>query len=183
MKIFFNPVINVHEIHDVRQMDMHTAEPLVPETSLVEVEIVIGNLKRYKSPSTDQILAEMIIAGGEIFCSQTQRVIRPIWKKEKLTQQRKESVVVPIYKKGDKIDDNYRGISILSTAYKILSNILLGRSTPYVNEIIGYHQYGSLRNRSTTDQIFCIRQILKKNGSTMSSASAIYKLQESLSLG
>jgi hypothetical protein len=35
-------VLNVHGVHEVRQMDIHTAEPLVPEPSLVEVEITIG---------------------------------------------------------------------------------------------------------------------------------------------
>jgi hypothetical protein len=40
-------------------------EPLLPELSLVEVEIAIGELKSYKSPGTDQILAELIKAGGE----------------------------------------------------------------------------------------------------------------------
>jgi hypothetical protein len=39
-------------------MDIHTAEPLVPEPSLVKVEIAIGKLKSHKSPDTDQILAE-----------------------------------------------------------------------------------------------------------------------------
>jgi hypothetical protein len=34
--------------------------------------------------------------------------------------------------------------------------------TPYVSEIIGVHQCGFLRNRSTADQIFYIRQILEK---------------------
>jgi hypothetical protein len=34
-KHFFNQVLNVHGVHDVRQMDIHTAEPLVPEPSLV----------------------------------------------------------------------------------------------------------------------------------------------------
>jgi hypothetical protein len=57
-KNFFNQVLNVHGIHDVRQMDIHTAEPLVPEPRLVEVEIGIGKLKNYKSPGTDQIPAE-----------------------------------------------------------------------------------------------------------------------------
>jgi hypothetical protein len=36
-KNFFNQVINVHGVHNVRQMDIHTAEPLVPESSLVEM--------------------------------------------------------------------------------------------------------------------------------------------------
>jgi hypothetical protein len=65
--------------------------------------------------------------------------------------------------KVDKTDySNYRGISFLTTSYKILSNILLGRLIPYAHEIIGDHQCGFRRNRSTTDQIFYIRQILEK---------------------
>jgi hypothetical protein len=41
---FFNQVLNVHDIHDVRQMNTHTTEPLVSEPSLVEMEIAIGKL-------------------------------------------------------------------------------------------------------------------------------------------
>jgi hypothetical protein len=83
--------------------------------------------------------------------------------REELPHQWKESIVVPIHKKGDKTDrSNYRGISLLSTSYKILSNILLSRLIPYAGEIIGDHQCGFRRNRSTTDQIFYIRQILEK---------------------
>jgi hypothetical protein len=63
-KNFFNQVLNVNGVHDVRQKDIHTAEPLVPEPSIVKVEIAIRKLKSYKSPGTDQILAEMIKAGG-----------------------------------------------------------------------------------------------------------------------
>jgi hypothetical protein len=70
---------------------------------------------------------------------------------------------MPIHKKGDKTDcNNYRGISLLSTAYKILSNILLARLTPYADEIIGDHQCGFRHDRSMTDQIFYIWQILEK---------------------
>jgi hypothetical protein len=68
-----------------------------------------------------------------------------------------------IHKKGNKTDcSDYRGISLLSTSYKILSNILLSRLIPYADEIIGDHQCGFQRNRSTSDQIFYICQILEK---------------------
>jgi hypothetical protein len=87
-------------------MDIHTAEPLVPEPSLVEVEIGIGKLKSYKSPGTDQIPAELIKAGGETLNSEIHRLICSIWNKEELPQQWKESVIVPIYKMGDKTDCN-----------------------------------------------------------------------------
>jgi hypothetical protein len=77
---------------------------------------------------------------------------------EELPDQWKKSIIVPIHKKGDKTDcNNYRGISLLSTPYKILSNILLSRLSPYVDEIIRDNQCGFRRNRPTTDQIFCIR--------------------------
>jgi hypothetical protein len=70
-------------------------------------------------------------------------------------------------KRNDKTGcNNYLGISLLSTAYKILSNILLARLIPYVNEIIGDHQYRFCCNRST-DQIFYIWQIPEKNRNIM----------------
>jgi nanoRNase/pAp phosphatase (c-di-AMP/oligoRNAs hydrolase) len=39
----------------------------VPETSAFEVEIASEKLKRYKSPGTDEVLVELIKAGGEQF--------------------------------------------------------------------------------------------------------------------
>jgi hypothetical protein len=113
-------------------------------------------------------------AGGETLVSVIHKLITSIWNKEELPHQWKKSIIVPIHKTGDKTDcNNYRGIS-LSTSYKILSNILLLRLSPYIDEIIGDYQCGFRRNRSTTDQIFCIRQILEK------STSAIHRFQESL---
>jgi hypothetical protein len=120
-------------------------------------------LESCKSPGTDQIPAELIKAGGETLYSEIHRLICCIWNKEELPQHWKESIIVPIYKKGDKTDcNNYQGISLLSTAYKILSNILLARLNPYVNEIVGDHQCGFRRSRPTMDQIFYIRQVLEK---------------------
>jgi hypothetical protein len=68
-------MLNVRGVHDVRQMDIHMAEPLVPEPSLVEVEIAIGKLKNYKSPGTDQILAELIKARSETLYSEIHRLV------------------------------------------------------------------------------------------------------------
>jgi hypothetical protein len=51
------------------QIEMHTTEPLVPDPSPFEAEIAIPKFKNYKSPGSDQILAELIQAGGKILCS------------------------------------------------------------------------------------------------------------------
>ncbi|PNF20043.1 hypothetical protein B7P43_G05813 [Cryptotermes secundus] len=95
---YFSQLLNVHRVSTVRQTEIHTAEPLVPDPSPFGVEIAIAKLKRYKSPGSD------------------------------MPDQWKESIILPVHKKGDKTDcSNYRGISLLSTSYKILSNILLSR--------------------------------------------------------
>jgi hypothetical protein len=71
------------------------------------------------------------------------KLINSIWNKEELPDQWKESIIVPIHRKGDKTNcNNYHGISLLSTSYKILSNILLSRLNPYIDEIIVDHQCG-----------------------------------------
>jgi hypothetical protein len=58
--------------------------------------------------------------------------------------------------------ENYRAITILCTAYKILANVLYLRLIPYIEEVIGDYQCGFCGGRSTVDQIFTIRQILGK---------------------
>jgi hypothetical protein len=68
-------------------MDIHMAGPLVPEPSLVKVEIAIGKLKSCKSLGIDQILAKLTKAGGETLCSEIHKLICSIWNKEELSQQ------------------------------------------------------------------------------------------------
>jgi hypothetical protein len=61
----FCQLLNIHGVKDVWQIEIHAAEPLVPEPSSSQVEIATEKLKKYKSPGIDQILAEPIQAGGK----------------------------------------------------------------------------------------------------------------------
>jgi hypothetical protein len=71
------------------------------------------------------------------------KLINSVWNKEELPDQWKESIIVRVHKKGDKTDcNNYRGISLLSTSYKILLNILISKLDLCVVEILGDHQCG-----------------------------------------
>jgi len=47
--------LNVHTVNDVRQTEIHTAEPLEPEPSAFEIELAIEKLIGQKSPGIDQI--------------------------------------------------------------------------------------------------------------------------------
>jgi len=104
---------------------MHTTEPLVPGLCSFKDEIAVGKLKRIKSQNTDQILAEVIHTGGNMLHSDIQKLINSIWNKEELLQQWKESVIVPIYKKGTRTDCiNYRGIFFTNNIQNILQYCL-----------------------------------------------------------
>jgi hypothetical protein len=127
---YFSQLLNVHGYIDVRLTENHTAEPLVSDPSAFEVEMAIENLKSYNSPSIDLISADLIKAEGSKICSEIHNFINSAWNKKELHEQWKKSIIVPIYKEGNKRECNhYRGISVLSTAHKILSNILLSRLT------------------------------------------------------
>jgi hypothetical protein len=52
--------LNVHNVSDVKWLEIYTAEPLVPGPNHLGVEIAIAKLKKYKYPGSDQILAELI---------------------------------------------------------------------------------------------------------------------------
>jgi len=101
--------------------------------------------------------------------------------KEELPEEWKELIIVPVYKKGAKTDcSNYRGISFLSSTYKILSTILLTGLTLYTEEIIGIVSvyFDSTGQLLTIYSAFI--KYLRKNGNKLSSVSAIYRFQERL---
>jgi hypothetical protein len=74
----FSQLLNVYNVSDVRQTEVHTAELLVPGPSRLEVEIDIAKLKKYKSPDSDQIPAEKIQAGREILLSAIHKLINSV---------------------------------------------------------------------------------------------------------
>ena len=71
-------LLNEHGVNDVRQTEIHTIEPLVPEPSAFEVEMAVGKLKTHKSPGIDQIPAELVKAGGRINCCESVELFNSI---------------------------------------------------------------------------------------------------------
>jgi len=75
---YFFQLFNVQGVKDVGQAEIHTAEPLMPEPSVSEVELAIDKLKGNKSPGIDQIPAELIKAGGRTICLEIHKLITSI---------------------------------------------------------------------------------------------------------
>jgi len=124
----------------------------------------VHRLKNHKSPGEDCIQAELLKKGVKDVIRWIWKVISKVWTTEKLPDDWKVAVVCPIHKKGDKQDcNNYRGKSLLNVVYKIFSNCILDRIKEKDDQIIGHYQGRFRTNRSTTDQIFIIRQLYQKS--------------------
>ena len=94
---YFSQLLNVHGVNDIRQTEIHTARPLVPEPIASEVKLAIQKLKSHKSPGTDQIPAEMIKAGGRATCCEIHKLVISICNKEELPEEWKELIKLCTY--------------------------------------------------------------------------------------
>jgi hypothetical protein len=61
---YFCQLLNVHGPGGIRQTEIHTAEPFVPDPSAAEFAVAIRKLKRCKAPASDQIPAELLREEG-----------------------------------------------------------------------------------------------------------------------
>jgi sorting nexin-29 len=64
-------------------------------------------------------------------------------KKERIPEECKLSIVCPVHRKGDQLNcQNYRGVSFLCTAYRIVNTIVYNKLEPYAEKVIHEYQVG-----------------------------------------
>lgn len=144
--------------HDPPKHMKHDADPPTQE----EIQQHIRKLKNGKSSGEDGIIAELLKNLGPRSLQEITQIIQEIWRTEKLPDDWKCALIHPLHKKGEKSDvNNYRGISLLSVPYKILSACLLRRAQEQLEPLIGEYQAGFRPHRSCTEQIFNLKSTLK----------------------
>ena len=120
-------------------------------------------MKCNKAGGTDNIIPKLIKYGGRALRQKIHKLITMIWEKEQLLNQWNKGIICPFYKKGDRLNcKNYKPITLLNVAYKIFAIILNQRPADFTEAILGDFQSGFRPNRSTIDNIFMVRQIIKK---------------------
>lgn len=166
-RCYFDQLLNPNRTRDSAPTDCGTTQEddieAVPPPTLEEVAKAIRKLKNNKAPGIDNLPGELFKHGGEALALVMHRLIESIWRTEALPEEWQVSIIHPIHKKGDRLKcENYRGISLLSTAYKIFTNILKERLEPFAEEALGEYQAGFRKGRSTIDQLHVVRQIAEK---------------------
>ncbi|KAH0820296.1 hypothetical protein GEV33_002495 [Tenebrio molitor] len=107
----------------------------IEEITREELEQQLRKLKRKKAPGRDGIQNESWIYGTEREVDRLLEIMNGVWKGEGFPQEWKEGIICPIYKKGEKdTASNYRGITLLNTAYKVYAMIVEERLMKEMNE-------------------------------------------------
>ncbi|KYN12367.1 hypothetical protein ALC57_15482 [Trachymyrmex cornetzi] len=94
----------------------------IEEEKLKEEEIkkALRKMKLKKAAGIDRILTEAWKYAGKRLWKKLVSLMKMVWRKGKIPEDWKKSIIVPIYKRGDKEKaTNYRGITLLCTAYKL----------------------------------------------------------------
>jgi len=128
-----------------------------------EIVMAIEMLKNGKASGEDDITTELLRKSGKTVMKKLEQIIIKAWREELIPEAWNLSILCPIYKKEDIMNcNNYRGISLLDTSYKVSSNVLLNKLKPNGDEMVGEYQGGFRRGKSTVDQIHIIKQAMEK---------------------
>ena len=151
-------------INDIPQRPVLQELSGVP--SLAEVEAAIKQLSNGKAPGMDGIPAEIYKHGGSHLVSKLTNLFVIIWSEGSVPQDFKDASIISIFKnKGSRTCcDDYRGISLLTIAGKILARVILNRINDHlISSVYPESQCGFRAGRGTVDMIFALRQIQEKS--------------------
>ena len=93
------------------------------------------------------------------------RLFNIVWTTQETPEDWRQAILIPIWKKkGSKRDcTKYRGIALLSQTGKIFCKILEKRLRPIIEPQLNESQMGFRKNRSCTDAIFTLRQLVERS--------------------
>jgi len=127
-----------------------------------EIEIAIRNMNKRSAPGIDGINLQILSKGGKAVVRWLRYLFELIWKVGKVPNEWNIGIIIPIYKKGDRCDvKNYRGITLMVVASKILERVILNRIWKEREKRCRESQAGFRVGRSCSEQIFTLRKILQ----------------------
>jgi len=130
-----------------------------------EIREVVKKMKKKKAAGVDGIPMEAWKFAGRDLWNGLVRLMKQVWKEGEIPEDWRKGIVVPIYKKGDpNLPSNYRGVSLLCTAYKVYVELIRRRLEKEVNQKEGLpeSQMGFRKGRSTVDNVFILNHLVQR---------------------
>ena len=152
------------EIRDNSYLPSNANSELDAPIAYAETTAAILRLKLGKASGVDEVVAEVIVRGGELVTNAIHMVCEKVWTEEKLPTEWTRGIIFPIYKDGEKKDTgNYRGITLLSIVGKVYSQVINDRLMRWSekNKILVEEQGGFRPHRGCPDQLFTLVEVLK----------------------
>lgn len=128
--------------------------------------MTIRKLKKKKAVGPDGIGNEAWIYGIGKLRGKMKEILNKMWNGGKLTKEWKEGIITPIYKKGDKKKaENYRGITLMDTGYKIYTEIIRRKLSKNLEEKKGLSetQLGFRKERGTIDAVYILKNAINES--------------------
>ena len=130
-----------------------------------EIIKTISTMKRNKSAGNDTVLPDFFIDSKHFIAPYLCKIYNKIYESGVYPEQWTKSIIVPIYKKGDRTNPaNYRGISLINSMSKIFSLCLRNRLNHWceTEQVLNDSQFGFRDKRSTVDCVFILNSIIQK---------------------
>ncbi|XP_053863859.1 LOW QUALITY PROTEIN: uncharacterized protein LOC128825397 [Malaclemys terrapin pileata] len=111
------------------------------------------------------LYTEVYKVGGPVLLRKVTELFQSFWKQGTIPQEFRDASILHLSKrKGNcQLCDNHRGISLLSTAGKVLARVLLNRLITHLEKgLLPESQCGFYKGRGTIDMIFAVRQLQEK---------------------
>ena len=144
----------INQTRLINEVDSLTLEELLEE---------IKKSKNRKAPGMNGINTELIKYAGILFHLRLLHFYNMCWKTSQIPKEWRQAKVISIFKKGKRTNpNNYRGISLLDTAYKIYTRILNERLKIIADHLISEEQMGFRKGRSCADAIFTLKRVIEE---------------------
>lgn len=146
-----------------KQMQLRSRIDSTPPT-IEEIITAIGRLNLNKAAGPDGIPAELFKADPSTAATIILPVLEEIWITELLPCDWNHGNIINLPKKGDLLDcTNWRGISLLNTAHKVLAQIIYQRIYSTINSQLRNEQAGFRAKKSCVDHINTLRIITEQS--------------------
>jgi hypothetical protein len=130
-----------------------------------EVCSAISHIKSGKAAGPDELIGEFFKYSGDTIIDFLVKLFNKLFDQGVYPEQWKESIIMPLFKKGDiNNTNNYRGISLCNISSKLYSTVINKRLQKWIefNNITGEYQAGFKAHYSTIDHIFTLLACIQK---------------------